>query len=168
MVSRCCSAYKPLICRVSIFTLKIKTCLDRERFMTHKEIDEEKLLFDLSGLEKKTVYISGPVTSSGWVIHHLRKAIDTANKLAEEGFIPYIPHTTVLWDLIYPEHDYNFWLYTVTLPWVARCDFLLRLPGESFGADREVSLAYFLDKKVFYSLEDLVAYKKEVEKCVNP
>jgi hypothetical protein len=35
------------------------------------------------------------------------------------------------------------------------CDAILRLPGESAGADEEVKLAKELGKPVFYSIVDL-------------
>jgi hypothetical protein len=36
-----------------------------------------------------------------------------------------------------------------------RCDCVLRLPGESSGADAEISLAQEHDIPVFYSIEDV-------------
>lgn len=36
-----------------------------------------------------------------------------------------------------------------------RCDAVLRLPGESPGADREVHYAISLGKPVYYGLEEL-------------
>lgn len=127
--------------------------------MSHKATKESEIL-DLSGLEKEKVYISGPVTSSGWVIHHLRNAIDMAEKVANAGFVPFIPHTAVLWDMIYPGHDYDFWLYTVTLPWVSSCDYLLRLPGESLGADKEVEVAKILNIPVVYHFDKLLELQR--------
>jgi hypothetical protein len=41
--------------------------------------------------------------------------------------------------------------------WVLRCDALLRLPGESQGADAEVELAKKHGIPVFYSIEELTA-----------
>lgn len=127
--------------------------------MSSYKVTEASVMVDLSGLDKETVYISGPVTSSGWVIHHLRRAIDAADQVAAAGFIPYIPHMAIIWDLVHPEHDYEFWLYTVTLPWVAKCDYLIRLPGESFGAEKEEEVARMLGKKIFYSVGEFLAWK---------
>ena len=42
--------------------------------------------------------------------------------------------------------------------WVLRCDYLLRLPGESNGADGEVQLAVKNNIPVFYSIMELTAY----------
>ena len=43
---------------------------------------------------------------------------------------------------------------------VKRCDILLRLPGESNGADMEVVLAESLDIPVYYSVRDLLMKEK--------
>jgi len=43
--------------------------------------------------------------------------------------------------------------------WLDQCDWVLRLDGESRGADMEVERALAHGKKVFYSIEDI---KKEL------
>lgn len=52
------------------------------------------------------------------------------------------------------------WL-RVDFEYVRRCDALLRLPGESVGADAEVSEALRIGVPVFYSIDDLIAWSKE-------
>lgn len=46
-------------------------------------------------------------------------------------------------------------LYILVLQWVESCDCLLRLDGESKGADIEVSRAKELKIPVFYSIDEL-------------
>jgi hypothetical protein len=41
------------------------------------------------------------------------------------------------------------------LNWLAKCDAVLRLPGASSGADREVEYAQKLGIPVFYSIEEI-------------
>jgi hypothetical protein len=53
--------------------------------------------------------------------------------------------------------------------WVLRCDCLLRLPGESPGADEEVELAVKNNIPVFYSIDELAADNNLCErKCPTP
>ncbi len=49
----------------------------------------------------------------------------------------------------------------VDLPWVVASDAVLRLPGESKGADAEVNCALDHSVPVFYSIDELVGYFKE-------
>lgn len=84
------------------------------------------------------VYISGPYTQ-GDVAVNVRKAIDAADVLAKAGFVVICPHLTHFWHLVY-QHDHEFWM-TQDLELVTICDMVIRLPGESAGADRECALA---------------------------
>jgi hypothetical protein len=77
----------------------------------------------------------------------------------------------MLWHVVAP-HDYSFWCI-YDLAWLEVCDVLLRLPGESPGADREVAFADEHGIPVVCNLPDLVNlikiwddtefYNKEVE-----
>jgi hypothetical protein len=42
------------------------------------------------------------------------------------------------------------------LPWVSVADAVLRLPGTSPGADREVALALSLGIPVYYDIEEML------------
>jgi len=46
------------------------------------------------------------------------------------------------------------------LEWLAKCDAVLRLPGESKGADIEKDYALSLGIPVFFSIDDLLEYFK--------
>jgi hypothetical protein len=84
------------------------------------------------------VYVAGPY-SKGDVEGNVRRAIYAANKLWAAGFVAFVPHITHLWNLIAP-HPYEDWI-AWDLVWVEACDYLIRLEGESPGADREVAFA---------------------------
>lgn len=102
----------------------------------------------------KYIYIAGPYTNPDPVIN-TRLAIEAGETIACSGYYPYIPHLTLFWHLIYP-HEINFW-YKHDLAWLEKCDAIIRLPGSSSGADKEVEYAKLLDIPVFYGLDDYFA-----------
>lgn len=81
------------------------------------------------------LYIAGPY-SGGDQIVNVRNAVLAGEAARALGWSVYIPHLNALWHAIAP-HDWEFWLRH-DLEWLEACDALLRLPGESVGADREV------------------------------
>jgi hypothetical protein len=97
------------------------------------------------------VYIAGPYT--GDEEKNVNEAIAFGEVVANRGFIPFIPHLNHYWDKQYV-HDYEFWM-NQDLQWLAMCDVLLRMPGQSSGADREVAAAILSGKPVAYSLQEL-------------
>lgn len=103
----------------------------------------------------RSVYIAGPYTK-GDVAKNVRNALEAANKLADLGFAPFVPHLTHFWHLVFPR-DYEFWLRldNTFLPF---CDALLRLPGDSHGADEEVALANTKNIPVFYDVPTLLQH----------
>ncbi len=94
----------------------------------------------------KYIYVAGPYTDGDPVIN-TRKAIEAGDLLRGMGFVPFIPHLSMFWHFLKP-HDLAFW-YENDNEWIERCDGLVRLPGESKGADAEVSLAIELGMPVF-------------------
>jgi hypothetical protein len=98
------------------------------------------------------VYIAGPYTK-GDVAVNVRNAINAANELADLGFAPFVPHFTHFWHMLYPR-PYEFWL-ELDNEFLPDCDAILRLPGESSGADKEVALATKLGLPIFYDVETL-------------
>lgn len=106
----------------------------------------------------KYIYIAAPYTIGDSVIN-IRKAIVSAEELIEAGFVPFVPHLSHLWHLCSP-HGYEYWM-RLDKEWILSCDGLLRLDGDSHGADIEV--AYALDNgiKVFYSLQEVKTFALE-------
>jgi hypothetical protein len=100
----------------------------------------------------KYVYVAGPY-SSGDTVLNVRNAVMAADELIKIGFIPYIPHLTMFYHFMLP-HEYQFWL-DYDIQWLDRCDALLRLLGDSSGADKEVDHALKMGIPVFYSVEEL-------------
>lgn len=104
------------------------------------------------------VYIAGPMTK-GCIRTNVRVALAAATELADAGFAPIVPHLSHFWDMMYPR-PYEYWM-KIDFEWLAACGALLRLPGESSGADREVAKAQELGIPVFYSVQELVNFFKE-------
>jgi len=100
---------------------------------------------------KKIIYISSPY-SIGNQADNVRRQVMVANELLGMGFIPFCP-CLHLWHLITPKLQRE-WL-DIDLALLPRMDGLLRLPGESQGADNEVALALKLGIKVYYSIGEI-------------
>lgn len=100
----------------------------------------------------RTVYIAGPYTSAPHA--NTQDAIIAAEVLAEHGYIPFIPHLYHFWHDMF-EHDYEFWMEQGS-EFLSKCDCLVRLPGDSSGADREVAQALKEGKPVYYGIEDFI------------
>lgn len=84
------------------------------------------------------VYIAGPYTG-GDVARNVANAILIGDAVLKLGHTPHVPHLNHFWHLLHPG-GYEQWM-GLDLEWLAVCDVLLRLPGESPGADREVAEA---------------------------
>lgn len=102
------------------------------------------------------VYMSGPM-SKGNLLDHVRAAIDASDRVMKAGGYPFIPQLSVLWDIRSP-HTYEEWI-EMDLAWVERCDCVIRLPGESRGADMETAHAIKCGLPVFYGIEAYLSQK---------
>jgi len=104
------------------------------------------------------VYLAGPI-SLGDPDDNVRRAAAVGLALLAAGFAPLIPQLT---HLIAPDDvrgtvGYERWLES-DLSFITVCDAVLRLPGESLGADRETRWAESLGIPVFTSTEALKAH----------
>lgn len=104
---------------------------------------------------KKRVYIASPYTN-GEPVLNVRRSITMADYLSGYGFVPFVPLLSHFWHFLCP-HPYEFWMEQ-DLAWVGTCDCLLRMPGESAGADREIEEAQRCRIPVFYTPQSLVQY----------
>jgi nucleoside 2-deoxyribosyltransferase len=104
---------------------------------------------------KKLVYIAAPYTHPD-PVENTHKAIQVAEELIKYGFVPYVPHVSLLWHLVAP-HPVSFW-YEYDLHILYRCDCLLRIGGASEGADNEVKYAQENSIPVFRSIQELKEY----------
>ena len=120
-------------------------------------------------MKKFTVYIASPYTKpEGKQLENTLKSFDIFNELVKLDFIPYAPLTSHFIHECYPQ-DYKFWL-EYDLIWLKKCDFILRLPGESEGADKEVKFAIENKIDVFYTIDDIIKkkeYYSQFKKDVN-
>ena len=107
------------------------------------------------------VYVAGPYTN-GDVAVNVRKAYEAANRLADLGFAPFVPHATHFWHMLFP-HPYTFWL-ELDNEFLPCCAAVLRLPGPSKGADAEVQLAESLGLPVFYDIDKLAEFFEKARK----
>ena len=98
------------------------------------------------------IYVSAPF-SLGDQFVNLRNACLAGDKIWEKGHTPFVPHLTALWHAISPK-PWGEWMRMDT-ELLSMCDALLRLPGESKGADKEVAEAKRLCMLIYYRLEDI-------------
>lgn len=106
------------------------------------------------------VYIASPYTL-GDVAVNVKRQIDTAHLLIETGlFAPYWPLHAHFLHMVHPK-DYRVWM-NQGCSWLFICDALLRLDGESSGADEEVSVAIDHDIPVFYSIDKLIKHYNNI------
>lgn len=104
------------------------------------------------------VYIASPYTK-GDIAVNVKEQMDFANILMDAGFAPFVPLYSHFQHMAHPR-PYEDWI-KLDLEWVKSCDCVLRLEGESKGADGEVEFAKELGLPVFYELSDLMLnYKK--------
>jgi hypothetical protein len=103
------------------------------------------------------IYIAGPY-SKGDVAVNVKNAMDVANQLINIGHAPYCPHLTHFLHMHNPQ-PYEVWL-ELDNQFLPCCELLLRLPGESSGADKEVRLAESLNIPVVYSIEHVELLRK--------
>lgn len=102
------------------------------------------------------VYVAGPYTHPD-PIENTHKTIAIADDLNATGLVTCIvPHLTLLWHMVSP-HEEGYW-YDYDLASLRRCDALLRLPGESSGADKEVRYARIYDIPVFFDKAGLLEW----------
>lgn len=114
------------------------------------------------GDDLRVVYIAGPITKPD-PIANTNTAVLLSDELYTSGVcVPLIPHMNLVWHLIKP-HPNAYW-YEYDLHLLRRCDGLLRLPGESVGADLEITAAKLADIPVFY-WDDWTARQEFLDWC---
>jgi len=109
-------------------------------------------------MKKIKVYIASPYTKGDTAIN-VRNQIEAADLLMTCGFVPFVPLLSHFQHIIFPR-DYQDWI-EYDLEWVPTCDCLLRLEGDSHGADNEVKKAIECGMPVFYTANELITYYRE-------
>ena len=102
----------------------------------------------------RRVYVAGPY-SSGDTATNVQNAIEAGDQLLKAGIAPYIPHLNHYWHELYP-HDWGEWL-ALDKEWLLLCDAVVRLFGESKGADRECEWAREAGIPIYGSVAECVA-----------
>jgi hypothetical protein len=105
----------------------------------------------------KRIYIAGPITKGMWD-ENIGKAIEVYHELLDLGFAPYLPHLNFFCALT-RRRVKNDWMRQ-DLVWLKLCNAVLRLPGESEGADLECQIANARGIPVFTSIKKLNQVKE--------
>ena len=106
---------------------------------------------------RPVVYVAAPY-SVGKVTANVHKAMDWGDTLIGQGFAPIIPHLDHFMELAEFEWPYETWL-DVDFALLSKCDAVLRIEGESPGADREVAFAKERGIPVFTDYVDLIDWR---------
>ena len=101
------------------------------------------------------VFISGPYTL-GDVALNIKNAMTAANEIINMGAAPYCPHLSHFLHMNNYQ-EYSTWL-EIDNEFLLCCDIVLRLPGISNGADKEVELAKTANLPVIYHISELEKY----------
>jgi len=107
-------------------------------------------------VSRPLVYIAGPYALPD-PVENTHRTVKAANVLHDTGLVVcHVPHLTMLWHTITPLPPEHWYAYDLAI--LARCDALLRLPGDSTGADKEVTFAQENNIPVFHLASDLLAW----------
>ena len=100
----------------------------------------------------KVIYISSPFTH-GDKTKNVEVQIEAAHRIMDMGHCPIAPNLTYFMD-VQRKRPYEEWMM-IELELVERCDVVLRLPGFSPGADREVARAGSIGIPIAFGWGDL-------------
>lgn len=106
---------------------------------------------------KPLVYVAGPITGDPFGC--VRQAVAVFGALRRLGCVPILPQLSVLAEMVEPR-PYDEWI-SYGLDTVERCDAVLRLPGQSPGADAETAHAAAFGVPVFTDLHGVAAWLDE-------
>ena len=115
-----------------------------------------------------TILVAGPYRSGtnddpALMQQNLERLEITALALFRAGHIPLIgewlalPLLKVAGSKNPGDEIYEEILYPIAHRLITKCDAVLRMPGESKGADNDVKVAHQLGLNVYYQLEDIPA-----------
>jgi len=103
------------------------------------------------------VYVAGPISKPQPTAGaNVFNATHAATKILLAGHAPFLPHLSVVWEMISGPIDYEAWL-SYDFAWIDVCDALVRIPGESPGADREVEYARSKGVPVYFGVDAFLA-----------
>ena len=110
------------------------------------------------------VYVSAPLVGSPGDNPEInvRMALRIASQLMDEGIVPFVPHLAWYMNGYHPRDEAD-WLNYYALPWLERCDAVLRIGGPSKGADIEMKFATTIGKPIFMAVPQVVSWKESRE-----
>lgn len=105
-------------------------------------------------MSRKLLYVAGPYTRPD-PVGNTHAVCRVAMEIYERTeWCPVVPHLSLLWHAVTPR-EYDHWLeYDLHL--MRKCDAVIRLPGESTGADAEIVEAVRLGMRIL-SLDEIPA-----------
>lgn len=98
----------------------------------------------------KLIYISGPY-SNGDVDTNVENAVLALHEVMDAGHVAFCPHLSHYAQMS-RWRPYNQWI-EADLKLLSKCDALVRLPGDSQGAEIEVEFAGYRGIPVYYGME---------------
>jgi hypothetical protein len=106
-------------------------------------------------MHSKLIYIASRYSDSeeALVVANVDRQCRAANRIIDMGHVPYAPNLNHYFAL-HKQRSYEEWL-RIDFEIIGRCDILLRLPGSSPGADREVEYALSLGIPVAHGFMEL-------------
>jgi hypothetical protein len=111
------------------------------------------------------VYVAGPISKPP-LETNIRRAMDAAAELMLNDFEPFVPHLYCFMQITHPM-SYERWM-ALDLAFLSSCAAVLRIPGDSPGADRECAhAAEVCGIPVFHSIQSLVQYRDEIKSEVR-
>lgn len=103
---------------------------------------------------RKLIYLAGPM-ALGNMADNIGQAWAAAERLRDAGFTPITPQDNFFGSIVGKRRSHAEWL-DIDEPLVHVSAAVLRLPGESKGADREVEWATAAGIPVFHNVETLL------------
>ena len=108
-------------------------------------------------------YMSGTNGDENAIAANLKAMEDYALPIFKKGHIPVVGEW-LAWPIIkqaggdsHSSPEFSEFQYPVAHRLLEKCDAILRIPGESRGADLEMAKAKAMGKTIFYSLEEIPA-----------
>lgn len=111
-------------------------------------------------IPNRIVYIAGPISNGHradprQIYQNVKFAQKFYFELIEKGYSPICPHLSYYAWLDFPDDvHWKRWI-DMDLDFVDAAFALLRIPGKSIGADKEVEYAHKLNKPVYYDVDDM-------------
>ena len=137
--------------------MSLKTVRDQYPLLMPDAIPEQ-ILYD--GLrDRPLVYVAAYYTANP--AHGMAEAMRAWTELVDLGYLPYVPHTSFLLDVVHP-HSPEFW-YEYDLGILKRCDMLYicddERTDESSGVSLEIAYAHGRGIPIFYGLTHLLTWE---------